>query len=182
MQQTAWTPAADEAGDQTRRSFEPRGLDGENTMAAKKIDTSARMFMACESGNGEMLEQALATKGVKVNAKEATFGMTALHIAASKGYKPLVEALLARGSDVEAREETGRTALHAASFRGQLEIVELLIEKGAKINATTNDAKTPLDWAILNNKTNVANFIREKGGKSGKDLASPPAPVAAGGA
>ena len=151
-------------------------------MAAKKADTSARMFMACESGNGEMLEQALAVKGIKVNAKEATFGMTALHIAASNGHKPLVEALIERGSDLDAREDTGRTPLHAACFRGQLEIVELLVAKGAKINATTNDAKTPLDWAIISNKTSVANFIREKGGKSGKELAAPTAPAAAGGA
>jgi ankyrin repeat protein len=146
----------------------------------RKPEVSTQLFTAAESGQCSVLESILAKKGIKVNAKEPTFGMTALHLAASKGHKEAVEVLLENGSDIEAREDTGRTSLHAASFRGQLQVVEFLVAKGAKINAQTKDGKTPLDWAVLSQKSDVANFIRENGGKCGKDLTSAPKAAAAG--
>src|SRR5579862_7018293 len=136
---------------------------------AKKVEGPNQLFLAAENGNKDAVEAVLAKKGMKVNAKESTFGMTALHVAASKGHTEIVELLLANGSDIEAKEETGRTPLHTAAFRGHATVVEVLIAKGANVNALTNDGKTPLDWALLSNKTDACNSIRVKGGKSGKE-------------
>jgi len=147
---------------------------------AKKLEAPNQLFLAAENGNKDAVEAVLAKKGLKVNAKESTFGMTALHVAASKGHIEIVELLLANGSDIEAKEETGRTPLHAAAFRGHAVVVEALLAKGANVNALTHDGKTPLDWAVLSQKSDVANFIRENGGKCGKDLTSAPKAAAAG--
>jgi len=137
---------------------------------AKKVEGPNQLFLAAENGNKDAVEAVLAKKGMKVNAKESTFGMTALHVAASKGHIEIVELLLANGSDIEAKEETGRTPLHAAAFRGHAVVVEALLAKGANVNALTHDGKTPLDWALLSNKTDACNSIRVKGGKSGKEV------------
>jgi ankyrin repeat protein len=136
----------------------------------KKPDTSSQLFLAVENGHSDMLEAMLSKKGARLNVRENLFGMTALHVAASKGDKTIVELLLTRGADIEAREDTGRTPLHTAAFRGYHEIVELLLLKGAKVNAQTNDGKTPLDWAILNSQVRIAETIRAAGGKYGKEL------------
>ena len=142
---------------------------------AKKPEPAAQLFLAVENGHCDVVTAILSKKGARLNVKETTFGMTALHVAASKGNKEIVELLLTRGADIEAKEDTGRTALHTAAFRGYMEIVKYLLEKGAKINAQTNDGKTPLDWALLSNKTEASNAIRQKGGKSGKEVKPPAA-------
>ena len=136
---------------------------------AKKPEASS-LFFAAENNQRNVIETMLSRKGAKPNAKEPTFGMTALHIACSKGHKEIVELLLEKGSDIEAREETGRTSLHTASFRGQMGIVEFLLEKGANVNAQTNDGKSVLDWAMLSHNADVVTLISQKGGKCGKDL------------
>ncbi len=138
---------------------------------ARKAEPLSSLFNAAENGQRDMVESMLSKKGAKVDAKEPTFGMTALHIASARGHKEVVELLISMGSNLEAREETGRTPMHSASFRGQLPVVEVLLAKGAQVNAQTNDGKTALDWAVLNHKTDVAEFIRQNGGKCGKEIA-----------
>jgi ankyrin repeat protein len=150
----------------------------ENRCMSKKSDASAQLFLAAENNRPEMIEVALAKKGTRVNAREMSFGMTALHVASSKGHAEVVQALIDNGSDIEAREETGRTPLHTAAFRGQKEIVELLLKNGAEINARTRDGKTPLDWAIVSENIALANLLRQRGARTAVEL-DPPAMGAA---
>lgn len=77
--------------------------------------------------------------------------MTALHIAASFGYKDVVELLIARGADLDAKTAVSRndiirglnvsltinqdncTTLHCATLNGQAEVVSYLLECGANV-------------------------------------------------
>ncbi|MCX5647313.1 MAG: ankyrin repeat domain-containing protein [Phycisphaerae bacterium] len=52
--------------------------------------------------------------------------------AAWYGLKETVELFLAKGADVNARDNKGHTPLHHARDRGYSEMVELLREHGAK--------------------------------------------------
>ena len=69
-----------------------------------------------------------------------------------------VEELLAKGIDVNIREETmGSTPLIVAcSLEGTDEIIKLLISKGADVNVKGSyDGRTPLIWAAANSKRAV---------------------------
>ena len=55
--------------------------------------------------------------------------------AAVAGDSALVENLLDRGADIEARDDNGYTALMAASCAGQAAVVETLLDRGATLEA-----------------------------------------------
>lgn len=72
--------------------------------------------------------------------------------AAFIGDKAKVEALIASGADVNAKEdEYGRTPLHQA-VRGHddISVIELLIVKGADVNAKDNNGRAPITYAEYN--------------------------------
>ncbi len=52
--------------------------------------------------------------------------------AAEKGDLPRVNALLAKGADVNAKNNDGWTALMYASYKGNLEVVQALLAKGGR--------------------------------------------------
>ena len=55
-----------------------------------------------------------------------------------------VEALLAKGADVNAKDKYGGTPLHVASKKGKKDIAELLLAKGADVNAKSKYGDSPL--------------------------------------
>lgn len=54
--------------------------------------------------------------------------------AAARGDATAVADVLARGADVDERDETGRTAVTAAVYAGSAETVKLLVDAGADVN------------------------------------------------
>ena len=92
-----------------------------------------------------------------------------IEVAAELGNIEAVKQHLDDGTEVNAKDGTGRTPLHWAAIEGHKEIAELLIAEGANVNAKTNDGKTPLDEAInpFYNKTEIANLLHKHGGKHG---------------
>ena len=66
------------------------------------------------------------------------------------GHQPLVEWLLARGGNVNARAraQSRHTALHSAAWNGDLPMTRLLVDAGADVHARDEEHEgTPLDWA-----------------------------------
>ena len=78
--------------------------------------------------------------GSDVNAKDE-FGRTPLHDATFYGHKEIVELLIAKGADVN-----------------------------AKTSDEDNTPLTPLDGAIEENHTEIADLLRKHGGKTKKEL------------
>jgi ankyrin repeat protein len=77
----------------------------------------------------------LLDKGANVNAKRDN-GVTALMGASIEGHQEVVELLLAKGADVDAKvyffgHSSGATACDLASEKGHKEIVKLLVRAGA---------------------------------------------------
>ena len=70
-------------------------------------------------------------------------GTAPLVVAVNRGDTAAVDAQLARGADVNARDRNGMTALMYASQQDALAIVQALLAKGADVNACllyTSDA------------------------------------------
>lgn len=81
--------------------------------------------------------------------------------AVKKGDKAAVEALLAKGADVNAKDGYGDTPLHNAAYYGKKDIVELLLDKGADVNVKGSGGETPLQWAAAGGKKDIAELLRE---------------------
>ena len=109
-------------------------------------------------------------------------GQTALHWTIEYGHTEIAEGLIAKGADVNAKNDGERTPLHTAADRSQgtaanishKEIIELLIAKGANVNAKITSGPirgyTPLYLAVINNNTEIADLLRKHGGKTGEEL------------
>jgi ankyrin repeat protein len=89
-------------------------------------------------------------------------------------HKEIIELLIAKGADVNAKNNSGWTPLLMAVLGDRKEVIELLIAKGADVNAkdSRKDSRgeTPLDWAIEKNYTEIAALLRKHGGKTGAEL------------
>ncbi|GMU23488.1 MAG: hypothetical protein AMXMBFR13_35660 [Phycisphaerae bacterium] len=74
-------------------------------------------------------------------------GSTPLHSVAMRGSPEMVQMLLERGADVNARNN-GSTPLHNASDRANLPVMEALLNAGADIEAVNERGATPLHAAV----------------------------------
>jgi ankyrin repeat protein len=77
-------------------------------------------------------------------SKTDKIGATPLMVAISSGHPKIVEQLIARGAEVDARTFAGVSPLMLATISNDLESMELLLRKGADVNATANKGQTAL--------------------------------------
>jgi ankyrin repeat protein len=122
------------------------------------------LIQAAKDGNIKATKQAIAD-GADVNAEDPFKGLrrTPLHRAAYYGHKEIVVLLIAKGANLNVKDDRGRTPLHWAAYHGRKEIAELLITAGVDVNAEDGGGDTPLDTA--DNKE-ISALLREHGGKT----------------
>jgi ankyrin repeat protein len=89
--------------------------------------------------------------------------------ASQQGDAAIVELLLARGADVNAKGEEGETALMWAASRGKLDLVKRLIEAGAKVFQRDLDGEDVLDYALKGNSAAVIDLLLPLFPKSRQD-------------
>ena len=78
---------------------------------------------------------------------EAEEAIAMLREAAIVGHVETVQALIAAGADILAKDASGATPLHYAAKFGHTETVQALIAAGADIDAKDNNGETPLLYA-----------------------------------
>ena len=88
-----------------------------------------------------------------------------IHEAAKNGDLADVINHLARGTDVNVKDNYGETPLHWAISYGHKDVAELLIAKGANVNTKGQGGETPLHMAAIREKGNkdVAELLIAKG-------------------
>ena len=115
-------------------------------------EENPRFLMIIRSGRLPLIKKYLDKNPGDINAKfngrAFSNDSTPLHIASYNGYLSIVEYLISKGADINAKDDDGNTPLHTASSNGHLPIVEYLISKGADINAKTKDGYTPISLAF----------------------------------
>ena len=85
-------------------------------------------------------------------------------LATRRGLLDIVNLLLAKGADVNSRDEDGRTALMwaADSESDSSETVKSLLIKGANPNAGDKDGATALSWAKKRGETPLVILLKKK--------------------
>jgi ankyrin repeat protein len=88
----------------------------------------------------------------------------ALRQAAQDSQMTLVKELIAKGANVNARDEAGRTPLlWVAPARDNPEMVKFLIAKGADVNAKDNEGETALMIAASQSNPGIVTALLEAG-------------------
>ena len=65
-------------------------------------------------------------------------GKGLIHFASEKGYSLIITKLLAKGVEVDRKDNLGCTPLHLAASNGQIDVAKLLLENGSDVNCHTN--------------------------------------------
>lgn len=97
---------------------------------------SDRLFALAAGGQVKLIKD-LLEKGVDVNARRASGGETALHIATEKGHTQTVLALLDAGADPTVKDSRGRTAYDIVQRLGFQEI-EVALRMGSMTRGMTH--------------------------------------------
>ena len=92
------------------------------------------MLTAATAGNTKRFLSTL--KYIRnINFEDDDWKETALHKAADRGHKDIVQLLLGRNASTEALNKYNDIPLHLAARSGHTSTVELLLEKGTLIEA-----------------------------------------------
>ena len=131
-------------------------------------------LLAARTGQLEMLDQILAfatdldpkAHEVYVNAKDWK-SRTVLHQAASSNYPRIVQFLLLRRPNLEAKDSEGMTPLAdaAALGRSNLQSLKLLLDAGASTEVMNRRELSPLTHAIFEQEEAVVQLLLDKGAK-----------------
>lgn len=90
-------------------------------------------------------------------------GCTPLHMAAFCGFPVAIEALLAKGADIEAKSKVQFTPLSIAAAAGELGAVETLVAHDANKESVTKAQYTPLLCASANGHVATFEHLLEAG-------------------
>lgn len=143
---------------------------------------STLLMKASEGGNSEIVNF-LIDSGADVSAKDADgnsvlmYSIPALFLyrhefetlfylggmGRPSANPEVVERLIAKGADVNAKANDGTTALMLATGKENTETAQLLIKKGADVNAKANDGTTALMLALFRNNEALSSNLKDKG-------------------
>ena len=126
-------------------------------------------FVDCTrtSGDAKVVAELLDRSPGLVDVKFGD-GSRPLHAAAMWGYDRIVDLLIERGADVNARDRLWRRPLHWAATNGHRKVCELLLAAGADVNAKDRHGETPLGAAegfVKENARKVRGVLKKWGGK-----------------
>ena len=154
--ETALMTAAGGGNLETVRLLVERGAD----INAKSAEGGTALLVAIEQHNEDVVEY-LLEHGANANDKlEVAPGLTALCMAAQRGYLRILKALLNAGADTEKRAGDGSAALANAAFKGHDDVVRELIGAGANKKAKSA-GMTAEEFAERFGYPSTATIIRE---------------------
>lgn len=101
--------------------------------------------------------QWLVERGAPVNAPPRQW--SPLHYAVFGGHAAVVDYLMARGADIDARSTNGSSVLMMAVYEGHEALARQLIERGARRDVRNDWGDGALEWAMRNNNLGIARLV-----------------------
>lgn len=120
------------------------------------------LLLAAAYGN-EWAAHLAFKAGANVNARDSGGGETALNWASRNNHAPLINLLIERQADVNAKNVYGATPLIWASFACSVEVAVILLRHGAEVNEPDIDGFTPLHWAAIRGSEPMVRFLLANG-------------------
>ncbi len=118
----------------------------------------------CENENGIAINSVTIKSPNRLLSEE---GVTALHIAAEKGFTDIAEYLIDNGADLESQccsiFGDKYNSLIFAIENGHFTTVRLLVERGANVNAEVRFLNSPRELALQINRHDIAAYLLEHG-------------------
>jgi len=135
------------------------------------LSLEGKAFVAAREGDATTLRELLDAHPQLLHARDKPYAHTLLHAGAR--HLPVVELLLERGLDPDAREEGDNTTpMYWAAAAGELEVVRRLADAGGDVNAEGDDHElgiigwaTCWDGAQDDAHRRVAEFLVSRGAR-----------------
>jgi ankyrin repeat protein len=134
-----------------RRGFDP------NTIEPERGDSG--LILALRENASKVFSLLMLQPSINLEARSRN-GDTALMIAAYKGNKDAVVALLNKGAEPN---RPGWTALHYAAAVGNNEIIQILLEAAAYIDAESPNKTTPIMMAARGGHILTVKLLLDEG-------------------
>lgn len=114
-----------------------------------QFSDSYKFLEAVRKKDGDKVTDALSEPGSQiVNTRDVTSGESALHIVTARRDITWMQFLVAKGANVNIRDNKGTTPLVLAANLGFIEGVDFLIGVGARVDEPNNTGETPLIGAV----------------------------------
>lgn len=123
------------------------------------------VMLAAQYNHSVAVLKALIEAGADIHEAEPKYRSNSLHLAANSSRNPkVIDALLASGANIDARNYLGETALiMSVNTNPETKITTQLIKCGADINATDYQGHSVLDYAKAAKRTYIINLLKEQG-------------------
>mmetsp|Transcript_5030 Transcript_5030/g.4950 ORF Transcript_5030/g.4950 Transcript_5030/m.4950 type:complete len:225 (-) Transcript_5030:27-701(-) len=120
------------------------------------------------------LAASLLNRGFDVNMQiDKRRKYTPLILASQLGKLEMVEYLISRGAELNARDYEGNTPLMIAVIHEQTDVIKALVSFGAKLDLKDNYGYTAVDKAETRGYQNIVNFLSNKVPEAEKTYVNP---------
>ena len=127
---------------------------------ATSADGFQPLGLACFFGH-ESVAEFLFEAGADVHTPSRNpMRVQPIHAAAARRSAALVNFLLRRGADPNARQHLGYTPLHAAAQNGDASTVDALLAAGADPKLRTDEGRTAADYATTAGHTEIVKRLQ----------------------
>ena len=129
------------------------------------VDTTTmeyQLITAVKNGDSVTFDKLLRTNPSLIDIKEPVMEESLLHVAARANQYEMVRILLAKGSDVNAKNRLGSNPLHLACFTGSCAMVNDLLVSGSDYSLVNMRGKTPICYVSYGRNPEVFKLFQAK--------------------